>query len=124
MELGGLLTESVIGAAIEVHRSLGPGMLEAVYSRCLARELEVRGIGYRTQVSVPITFKGMVVENAFRMDILVEDQLVLELKAVQALEAVHSAQLLTYLRAAHKPLGLLINFNVRMLKDGIQRLVL
>jgi GxxExxY protein len=118
------LTAEVIGAAIEVHRHLGPGLLESVYHKCLIRELELRGVPVRTQVRVPITYKGLVVENALLMDVLVGDELILELKSVERLEPIFEAQLLTYMRLSGVRKGLLLNFNSRLMKDGIKRMVL
>jgi GxxExxY protein len=118
------LTAEVIGAAIEVHRHLGPGLLESVYHRCLIHEFELRGVPVRTQVSVPITYKGLVVENALRLDLLVGGELILELKAVERLEPIFEAQLLTYMRLSGVRKGLLLNFNSRLMKDGIKRMVL
>ncbi|MDB5309637.1 MAG: hypothetical protein JWO38_3839 [Gemmataceae bacterium] len=118
------LTRAVIGSAIEVHRILGPGLLESVYQRSLCHELELRGIPFRPFVRLPVRYKGLELGNDLVLDILVEDRLVLELKAVDTLESVHEAQLLTYLRLAGVRLGLLINFNVRFLKDGVRRRIL
>jgi len=115
------LTHTIIGAAIEVHRQLGPGLLESAYEECLARELTVRGLGYQRQKAVPIVYKEVKLEGGYRMDILVEDRIVLELKSVEALNPVHEATILTYLRLSGRSLGLLINFNVAILKDGIRR---
>jgi GxxExxY protein len=118
------LTHSVIGAAIEVHRILGPGLLESVYHRALCRELELRGIPHRSQVRLPLNYKGFPLGDDLVIDMVVDDRLVLELKAVDDIAPVHEAQLLTYLRLARIRLGLLINFNVRFLKDGVRRRVL
>jgi GxxExxY protein len=118
------LTRAVIGAAIEVHRILGPGLLESVYHRCLCHELELRGIPHRSQVRLPVRYKGLDLGDELVLDVLVDDRLVLELKAVERLEGVHEAQLLTYLRLSGHRLGLLMNFNVRFLKDGVRRRVL
>ncbi|HEX9248269.1 MAG TPA: GxxExxY protein [Gemmatimonadaceae bacterium] len=115
------LTHTIIGAAIEVHRQLGPGLLESAYEECLARELTVRGLGYQRQKAVPVVYKEVKLECGYRMDILVEDRIVLELKSVEALNPVHEATILTYLRLSGRSLGLLINFNVAILKDGIHR---
>lgn len=114
----------VIGAAIEVHRALGPGLLENAYQTCLCRELEVREIPFVPQTPIRLEYKGAVVENAYRIDILVAGCVVVELKAVEGLDPVHEAQLLTYLRLTNVWLGLLINFNVPVLKSGIRRRVL
>ncbi len=118
------LTRSVIGAAIEVHRILGPGLLESIYHRCLCHELGLRGIAHESLVRLPVSYKGLVLGENLVMDVVVRRQLVLELKAVDALQSVHEAQLFTYLRLSGIRLGLLINFNVRLLKDGIRRRVL
>jgi GxxExxY protein len=118
------LSRKIIGAAIEVHRYLGPGLLEGAYEACLCRELELRGIAFQRQHPVSIEYKGITVEGAYRIDILVTDLIVIELKSVEKLESIHDAQLLTYLRLYKRWLGLLINFNVPVLKDGIQRRVL
>ena len=117
-------SRKIIGAAIDVHRHLGPGLLEKAYETCLCRELEVRGIPFRRQHPVSIEYKGITVEEAYRIDILVADLVVVELKAIDKLAQVHEAQLLTYLRLYQRWLGLLINFNVPVLKEGIQRRVL
>ena len=118
------LTEAVIGAAIEVHRILGPGLLESIYQRALCHELGLRGIRHVPQQRLPVTYKGVELGDDLRMDILVEDQLVVELKAIDELLPIHEAQLLTYLRLSGHHTGLLLNFNVRLLKDGIKRRVL
>jgi GxxExxY protein len=118
------LTEQVIGAAIEVHRLLGPGLLESIYQKALCHELALRGVRHCTQQPVPVSYKGVDLGDDLFMDILVEDDLVVELKAVERLEPIHEAQLLTYLKLSRRRLGLLINFNVRLLKDGVRRRVL
>jgi GxxExxY protein len=115
------LTAKVIGCAIEVHRALGPGLLESTYEQCLARELFLQGIGYRLQVGLPVEYKGVRLDCGYRVDVLVEDQLILELKAVDEIQGIHEAQLLTYMKLARIGTGLLINFNVKVLKDGIHR---
>ena len=117
------LTESVIGAAIEIHRALGPGLLESVYERAIGIELSERGIPFKTQVQVPIVYKGQSAGD-LRLDLLVDRRLVVELKAIDALAALHQAQVLSYLRATNLTLGLLINFNVTQLVRGIKRLSL
>jgi GxxExxY protein len=114
------LSERVIGAAIEVHRELGRGLLEGIYEEALTHEFGLRGLSFETQVELPLTYKGVVLRGQ-RMDIVVEEVLVLELKAVEAIANVHLAQLLSYLRAAHLPLGLLINFHTDRLIDGVRR---
>jgi len=117
------LSGRIIGAAINVHREMGPGLLESVYQRCMTLELTAGGIHVEPEVSVAVRFRGEVItEDGFRMDLLVEDLIVVELKSVQALQDVHKKQLLTYLKLAKKPLGLLINFNEALLKRGIVRI--
>lgn len=118
------LTGSVIGAAIEVHRELGPGLLESAYQACLARELSLRNIGFEQQKALPVSYKGEAIDCGYRLDFVVDDKLVIELKAVEALHDVHDAQLLTYLKLTGCKVGLLINFNVAVLKNGIRRRVL
>ncbi|MFM1919411.1 MAG: hypothetical protein RLZZ303_1045 [Candidatus Hydrogenedentota bacterium] len=117
------LTHEVIGAAIEVHRHLGPGLLESTYESCLARELEIRHVSFERQVPLPVSYKGVALECGYRLDLLIEGRIVLELKAVEKSTELHKAQLLTYLRLTGHRLGLLINFNVPFLRDGITRLV-
>jgi GxxExxY protein len=117
------LTERVIGAAIDVHRHLGPGLLESAYEECLCHELNLMGISFQRQVPLPIVYKGLKLDCAYRMDLVVEDSIVIELKAAEDLAPIHSAQLLTYLKASGKHVGLLINFNVPVLKDGLKRIV-
>ncbi len=118
------VTHEVIGAAMEVHRALGPGLLESAYEECLCRELAPRGIPFERQRSIPIDYKGTRIECAYRLDLLVAGAVVVEVKAVEALEPIHEAQLLTYLRLGEWRIGLLINFCVPVLKDGIRRRVL
>ena len=115
------LTAKVIGGAIEVHRVLGPGLLESTYEQCLARELELQGIGFQLQVPLPVEYKGVRLDCGYRVDVLVEDQLILELKAVDEVRGIHEAQLLTYMKLAGVRTGLLINFHVTLLKNGIKR---
>lgn len=115
------LTKQIIGAAIEVHRALGPGLLESTYEECLAIELEDHGVGFQRQSLLPIRYRGRVVANAYRIDLLVQDTVIVELKSVEKVTPVHRAQILTYLRLANKPLGLLINFNVKVLREGVYR---
>ena len=117
------LTEKIIGAAITVHKELGPGLLESVYQNCLLVELELLGCRVEKEVKLPVMYRGrQVSDDGFRLDLLVEDQVIVELKSVEKIQPVHVKQLLTYLRLANKPLGLLINFNVPILKDGISRI--
>lgn len=118
------LTEAVIGAAIEVHRGLGPGLLESAYLACMRRELTMRGLAFRSEVSLPVAYKGEQIDCAYRIDLLVDERVVVELKAIDALEPIHEAQLLTYLKLGGWQVGLLINFNVAVLKTGIKRRVL
>jgi GxxExxY protein len=116
------ITERIIGAAIEVHRHLGPGLLESAYEECLCYELNQAGLMFQRQVHLPIRYKGILLQSAHRMDLIVEDAVIVELKAAEEMSPLFSAQLLTYLKSAHKPVGLLINFNVPVLKDGIRRI--
>ena len=115
------ITRDVIGAAIEVHKALGPGLLESAYERCLMHELELRGLGARSQVAVPVVYKGVELDCGYRLDVVVEGRVLLELKSIDQLLPIHEAQLITYLRVADLPVGLLINFNTALLKDGIIR---
>ena len=117
------ITDRIIGAAIEVHRTLGPGLLESVYEECLEHEFRLRKVPFERQRRVPVAYKGHPVGVDLRMDFLVDDRVVVELKAIEKLLPVHGAQLLTYLRLTGKPLGLLINFNVSLLRDGIRRVI-
>jgi GxxExxY protein len=117
-------TQAVIGAAIEVHRALGPGLLESAYQECLCYELELRGVPFRPQVELPVTYKGVHLDCGYRLDLLIAEKVVIELKAVEALAPIHEAQLLTYLRLGGWQVGLLTNFNVAFLKQGLRRIVL
>ena len=117
------LSNAIIGCAIEVHRALGPGLLESVHQKCLGRELELKGISFQEEVPLAVKYKGLDFESAYRLDILVADKVVLEPKAIEHLLPIHEAQLLSYLRLAGKKLGLLINFNVPALRSGIRRIV-
>jgi GxxExxY protein len=118
------LTGEVIGAAIEVHRILGPGLLESVYEECLCKEFELRGLSFERQKSLPVLYKGIEIDCGYRLDVVVNNEVILELKSCSSLEPIHEAQLLTYLRLTGIKIGLLINFNVPTLKDGIKRLVI
>jgi GxxExxY protein len=118
------LSRKVIGLAIEVHRALGPGLLESSYEKCLGYELRQNGIQYLGQMELPVLYKGVRVECGYRVDLMVEDSLIVELKCVDKLTGVHEAQLLTYMKLANVKAGLLINFNSRVLKTGIRRFVL
>lgn len=117
------IAKEVIGAAIEVHRELGPGLLESTYERCLVHELALRNVEAVRQKSLPIHYKGLQIDEGYRIDVLVEGELILELKSVDSLNNVHVAQLLTYLKLSGLTLGFLINFNTERLKDGIKRIV-
>ena len=118
------LTGKVIGAAIEVHRDVGPGLLESTYEQCLAYELKLRGLSFKVQVPIPVQFKGVKLDCGYRADLVVEDILVVELKSVEQIVKIHEAQLLTYMKHAKAEVGLLINFNVTVLKQGIKRYLL
>ena len=118
------LTEAIIAAAIEVHREIGPGLLESAYRRCLCRELSLRGIEFQCEVALPIQYKGMKLDAGYRIDILVADKVVVELKSVEKVLPVHEAQLLTYVKLSGKRVGLLIKFNVALLKNGLVRRVI
>lgn len=118
-----LLTERVIGAALEVHSILGPGYLESIYEEALAKELELRNVSFERQKAIQLTYKGMLV-GEHRLDFLIDKQIVLELKTVEGLAAIHTAQVLSYLKMMNLELGLLINFNVPSLKTGIKRVIL
>lgn len=118
------LNQRVIGCAVEVHRTLGPGLLESVYEQCLAHELSTSGIQFRTQHPAPVTYKNIQLECGYRVDFLVEHELILELKSVERLTDLHRAQLVSYLRASGLGSGLLLNFNATRLKDGLIRVVL
>ncbi len=117
------ISQKIIGAAIEVHKQVGPGLLESAYEACLAFELTERGLAMERQKALPITYRGVELDCGYRIDLLVEDAVIVELKAVDRLEPIHEAQLITYLKLSGCQLGLLINFNVKVLKHGIRRLV-
>lgn len=118
------LSNRVIGCAIEVHRELGPGLLESTYEQCLAHEMNLAGIEFKLQHSLPVDFKGIRLDCGYRVDVLVEDEIILELKSVDELKRIHEAQLLTYMKLAGIKQGFLINFNVRRLKEGLRSFVL
>ncbi|HWE98906.1 MAG TPA: GxxExxY protein [Caulobacteraceae bacterium] len=118
------MTGAVVDAGLKVHRALGPGLLESIYEECLARELAKRSIGVRRQVTVPLFYDGERLRVDLRLDLLVEESVIVEIKAVEALSRLHQAQLLTYLRCTGLRCGLLLNFNTELFKDGIKRLVL
>ena len=113
----------ILDAAIAVHRELGPGLLESAYELALARELELRGVGIRTQIPVELVYKDISLGKAYVMDILVENEIIIEIKSVEVMNPIYTAQLITYLKLANKNLGYLINFNVPLLKDGFRRIV-
>jgi GxxExxY protein len=115
------VTDQIIGAAIEVHRNLGPGLLESAYEQCLCRELSLRGIPFQRQLALPVGYKGALIDCGYRIDLLVYERVILELKAVDHLMPVHLAQILTYLKLSGHHVGLLINFNVTSLRQGIRR---
>jgi len=120
----GPLSNKVIGCAIEVHRHLGPGLLESSYQRCLAHELKINQIRFEAEKQIPLEYKGITLDCSYRIDILVENSLLLELKSVDEIAGIHRAQILTYMKLSNTKLGLLINFNVNLLKNGLQRFVL
>ncbi|MHB0988046.1 MAG: GxxExxY protein [Bellilinea sp.] len=116
------LTEKIIGAAIEVHRNLGPGLLETAYQECLARELTIRKVPFAKEKNLPVEYKGVHIDCGYRRDFLIDNQVIVELKAVEAVLPIHRAQLITYLKLTGCKVGLLINFNVQQLIKGIERL--
>lgn len=118
------LTDRIIGCAIEVHRTLGPGLLESAYEECLCYELAQSAITFRRQVPLPVIYKEVKLDCGYRMDVVVDERVVVELKTVEHLAPVHDAQILTYLRLSAYPVGLLMNFNVSVLRDGMKRFVL
>jgi len=118
-----VLTERIIGAAIQVHREIGPGLLESTYEVCLCHELSLLKLKVERQKAIPIIYKGVQLDSGYRLDLIVEDQVIVEIKAVSILLPVHEAQLLSYLRHIGRRRGLLINFNVKMLKEGLRRIV-
>jgi GxxExxY protein len=118
------LTHTILGAAIEVHRNLGPGLLESTYRNCLVQELTLRGLKVASERPIPVVYKGVKLECGFRLDLLVEDTIVVELKSVEAIALVHEATILTYFRLSHHRIGLLINFNVAILKEGVRRYII
>jgi GxxExxY protein len=117
------ISEKAIGAAIEVHRHLGPGLLESTYHACLCRELELRGIPHQSEVVLPLEYKGIPIAKGYVVDLLIENSLIVEIKSVNKLLPVHSAQLMTYMRLTKARSGLLINFNVQMLFHGVRRIL-
>ena len=120
---GNQLTSEIISSAIEVHRNLGPGLLESTYEECMTFELQERGLTVKRQLELPILYKGNKLEQNYRIDLLVNNQVIVELKSVNKVEPIHDAQLLTYLKLANKRYGLLLNFNVPVMRQGIRRLL-
>ena len=118
------LSNRIIGCALEVHRALRPGLLESTYEQCLALELSLAGISFKLQYPLPVKYKGVKLDCGYRIDLLINEELVVEVKSVDRISAIHQAQLLTYMKLAGLKVGLLINFNVEMLKTGIKRFVL
>jgi GxxExxY protein len=121
---GDPLTQKIIGCAIEVHRTLGPGLLESTYERCLTHELHLAGLSFQSQLAIPVDYKGIHLDCGYRLDLLIEGRVIIELKSVERLNSVHDAQILTYMKLSHITTGLLINFNQSRLIDGIKRLKL
>ena len=115
------LTSDVIGCMIEVHRALGPGLLESTYQHCLARELELNNISYKVEHPLPVEYKGVKLDCGYRIDLFIRDKVIVELKSVDAIKDIHKAQLITYMKLARIDTGLLVNFNVELLRDGIKR---
>jgi GxxExxY protein len=118
------ISEKAIGAAIEVHRHLGPGLLESSYEACLCRELELRGVSFRRQIVLPVEYKGVHLDKGYIIDLLIEESVIVEVKSVDQLLPIHSSQLMTYMRLQQKSSGLLMNFNVQILLQGIRRILL
>lgn len=118
------ITEKIIGAAIEVHKALGPGLLESIYERCLCHELALQDINYQVQMPLPLKYKGLDLGKDFRIDLMVMDTVIVEIKAVESILPVHEAQLLSYMKLTEKKVGLLLDFNVPYLKNGIHRKIL
>ena len=118
------LSNQVIGCALEVHRNLGPGLLESTYEQCLAYEMKAAGIAFKLQHALPVEYKNIKLDCGYRIDMLVDNSIIIELKSVDKILPIHQAQLLTYMKLADISIGLLINFNVKYLKDGIKRMVL
>ena len=117
------LTGAIIGAAIEVHRNLGPGLLESAYETCLVWELRQKGLKVEPQVPVPIRYKGLQLDACYRIDLLVEDKIIVELKAIDKIQPIHTAQVLTYLKMTNLKMALILNFNVELMRSGIKRII-
>jgi GxxExxY protein len=120
---GNQLTSEIISSAIEVHKNLGPGLLESIYEECMAYELRKRGLAVKRQLELPVLYKRVKLEQRYRIDLLVNDEVVIELKSTDKMEPIHHAQLLTYLKLSNKRYGLLLNFNVSVMRQGIKRLL-
>ena len=118
------LTERIIGLMIDVHKELGPGLLESTYEVCLCHELAGAGLSFRRQVELPVNYKGTRIDCGYRLDIIVESTVIVEIKSVKALDAIHDAQMMTYLKLSQYPIGLIANFNTKFLKDGLRRKVM
>lgn len=118
------ISGEIVDAAFKVHQTLGPGLLESAYEACMAHEVSLRNLNFRTQVVLPVIYEGVKLDAGFRIDLLVEEKVIVEMKAVEKTIPLHEAQLMTYLRLSNLRLGLLINFNVRLIKDGIKRMVI
>jgi GxxExxY protein len=118
------VTETIIGASIEVHKALGPGLLESAYEECLCHELSLKSLQYDRQRKLPLTYKGVQLDCGYRIDLFVEERVIVELKTIDKLSPIHDAQLLTYMKLANSSVGLLINFNVPVLRNGVRRKVL
>ncbi len=118
------LSHKVIGCAIEVHKALGPGLLESTYQQCIAHELSINQIKFKTEYPLPVKYKGILLDCGYRLDFLIENEIILELKSVEQLKGIHEAQLLTYMKLANIKQGFLINFNVKLLKQGLKSFVL
>jgi GxxExxY protein len=117
------LSNKILGAAIEVHKVLGPGLLESAYEECLCHEIDLRGLRYERQKALPVIYKGRKLDCGYRLDMVVENSIILELKCCEKIEPIHEAQILTYLKLSGLHLGLILNFNVTMMRDGIRRIV-
>lgn len=118
------ISNKVIGCAIEVHKALGPGLLESTYQQCLAHELTLNNISFKLEYPLPVQYKGISLDCGYRVDLLVENEIIVELKSVESLQAIHEAQLLTYMKLANIKFGFLINFNVKLLKQGLKSFIL
>jgi len=118
------LTHEILGAATEVHQEIGPGLLESAYEECLCHELNLRRLSFQRHLCLPVCYKGVKLDCGYRLDLVVEDKVILELKSVAEIDSIHEAQLLTYLRLSGKKVGFLLNFNTALMKEGIRRMVL